>query len=107
MTNRHPDNIITSILMHMQVKNEIYKTTNSSETIVSAAATCLPEFNGTLVPLDWVNTRQDSWQAHLQRISPFLACGKGELWTQSDKGYQFLDGKADSSYNLKVLIFCT
>ena len=100
-TNRHPDNIITSILMHMQVKNEIYKTTNSSETVVSVAATCLPEFNGTFVPLDWVNRRQDSWQAHLKRISPFLACGKGEWWTQSDKGYLFHDGKSDSSYNLK------
>ena len=88
--------------MHMQAKKkEIYKTTHGSETIVSAAATCLPEFNGTFVPLDWVSTHQDSWQAYLHRISPFLASGQGAWWTQSDSGYTFFNGKADSCYNLK------
>ena len=44
---------------------------------------------------------QDSWQARLHRTSPFLASGQGVRWTQSDRGYTFFDGKADSCYNLK------
>ena len=37
------------------------------------------------------------WQAHLQRISPYLQHGEGVWWKAIDGGYQFLDSDKDAA----------
>ena len=32
----------------------------------------------------FIQTRTQSWQAHMQRISPFLVCGENVWWTQTE-----------------------
>lgn len=78
-TNRHPNNIMTQIMIRAQCKHSIYEKTRNSTTIVTKAAAGLPSFNGTCVPFELVNKYKDSWQSHLTRISPFLVCGK-DVW---------------------------
>ena len=43
-SNKHPSNVITSILMHLQVKKDMYSTTHGADTIVRTAAKGLPTF---------------------------------------------------------------
>ena len=98
-SNKHPSNVITSILMHLQVKKDMYSTTHGADTIVRTAAKGLPTFQGTVVPYSIAEKYKDSWQAHLERISPFLVCGKEVWWTSTDEGYKFLDGNSDPCWN--------
>ena len=76
-SNNHPSNVITSILMHLQVKKDMYSTTHGA---VRTAAKGLPTFQGTVVPYSIAEKYKDNGQSHLERISPFLVCGK-EVWT--------------------------
>ena len=39
--------------------------------------------------------REDSWQIHLQRISPFLVTGVDVWWSYTSNGFLFHDGDAD------------
>ena len=64
------------------------------ESQVSHVAKDLPELPGTTVKRSFIMHRQDSWQNHLQRISPFLIAGEGVWWTQSSK-FHFHDGAED------------
>ena len=59
-TNRHPDNIITQIMIRMQCKHAMYETTRCSNTIVKKAAAGLPNFNGTSIPFEIVSKYKDS-----------------------------------------------
>ena len=97
-TNRHPDNIMTQIMIRTQCKHSIYEKTRNSTTIVTKAAAGLPSFNGTCIPFELVNKYKDSWQSHLTRISPFLVCGKDVWWCTDEEGYVFKDGNSDPEY---------
>ena len=45
--------------------------------------------------------RNHSWQAHLERISPFLVYGKGVWWVEREDSYHFLDGATDPESHLE------
>lgn len=49
------------------------------DTQVSHVAKDLPKLPGTTVKISFIGHRKDSWQSHLQRISPFLIAGEG-VW---------------------------
>ena len=94
-TNRHPENIIVNVVLRMQ-KKTIYQT--NTDTIVSKAAESLPAFDRTHFPANFINKYKDSWQAHLEQISPYLLCGENEWWRKTDNGFTFHDGAQDPPY---------
>ena len=59
---------------------------------VSHVAKNMPKFSGTTVHCSFLRERSDSWQLHLQRISPFLISGEGVWWKHVEGGFTFLDG---------------
>jgi len=87
-TNKHPVNVISNVILRMQTKQF---DSNIEDTIVSKAAKSVLEYKGTHIPLEFVQKHKDSWQAHLERISPYLLHGEGVWWKQTENGYMFND----------------
>lgn len=69
------------------------------DTQVSHVAKDMPKLERTTVNRSFLRHRTDSWQLHLQRISPFLTAGENVWWRYVDGGFQFLDGDNDRSQN--------
>ena len=63
------------------------------DTIVSKK---VPPFEDTFLESSFVATRIPSWQAHLQRISPFLRHEENVWWKADNNGYQFFDADIDT-----------
>ena len=85
-TNRHPDNVIQQLMLRMQAKqNDSKRKPQNEETIVSKAALNLPHFDGTVIPHEFATKYADSWQAHLEKISHFLVCGKNIWWIVDER----------------------
>ena len=59
----------------------------------------MPPYKGTNVSRSFVNSHIQSWQAHLERISPYLEHGEGIWWQEVEDGYIFFDSNSDSEYN--------
>lgn len=66
---------------------------------VSHVAKNLPKCQCTTIEHSFLRHRRDSWQVHLQRISPFLVSGEGVWWRNVDGSFQFLDGDDDRDTN--------
>ena len=98
-TNRKPGNVLTTVLLSMQAK-EIVKTgpNATQDSIVSRVSKQVPPYKGTRVSKSFVSSRIQSWQAHLERISPYLEHG-GVWWQAAEGGYAFFDSDSDSEYN--------
>ena len=99
-TNRKPDNVLTTVLLSMQAK-EIIKTgpNTTQDSIVPRLSKQVPPYKGTYVPKSFVNSRIQNWQAHLERISPYLEHGEGVWWQAAEGGHTFFDSDGDSEYN--------
>ena len=98
-TNHHADNVIPHVLVRIQAQQENRKTMSSVErgdTQVSHVARHMPKLPGTTVSSSFIAERKDSWQAHLERISPFLIAGQGVWWVPAEGGFHFFDGNGDS-----------
>lgn len=109
-TNRKPDNVLTTVLLSMQAE-EIVKTgpNATQDSIVSRVSKQVPPYKGTRVSKSFVNSRIQSWQAHLETISPYLEHG-GVWWQAAEGGYTFFDSDSDSEYNSHgpdLMHFCT
>ena len=63
--------------------------------MVSAVAKYLPNYPGTIIKKEFIKSRLQSWQAHLQRISQYLKCGEGVWWSQDQDVYRFHDSELD------------
>ena len=75
---------------------------SNADTIVHKAAKSLPHFQGTQIPCEFAAKYMDSWQAQLQRLSPFLVHGKQTWWTTTTTNeYLFMDGDDDSKVSEK------
>ena len=99
-TNHHPDNVIPQIMLRLQVKQEQHQallSVQKGDSQVSHIAKELPHLPGTTVKMSFIKQREDSWQLHLQQISPFLIAGEGVWWTRRPNGFHFHDGDQDSS----------
>ena len=98
-SNRSPGNVITNILFRMQCNT---RKSSNADTIVHKAAKSLPHFQGTQLPCEFVAKYNDSWQAQLQRLSPFLVHGKQTWWTTTTTNeYLFMDGDDDPKVSEK------
>jgi hypothetical protein len=92
-------NVIPNILLRLQakrMKGEMYKSYSETESKVSKEIKELRKSEShttnTLVAKGFLNGRMSSWQAHLQRIGPFLEPGLGIWWRSTDdECYEFLD----------------
>ena len=90
---------MTTVLLSIQAK-EIIKTgpSTTQDSIVSTVSKQVPPYKGTYVSKSFVNSRIQSWQAHLERISLYLEHG-GVWWQAAEGGYTFFDSDGDSEYN--------
>lgn len=97
----HIANVIPQIMLRLQAKQEQRQALLSVErgdTQVSHVAKELrTELPGTSLKTSFLKHREDSWQNHLQRISPFLAAGEGVWWVRTPSGFHFNDGDSDPS----------
>ena len=94
----HPDNVV---LLRLQAKKELGKIVHSvsaADSQVSKAASSLPVFSRTTVTKIFTDKHKHSWQAHLERNSPFLVEGRGSWWHKEDGCYIFLDGDSDPDH---------
>ena len=64
------------------------------------ATSNLERFSGSMVSKSFISTRNHCWQAHVERISPFLVYGKGVWWFEM-ADYHFLDGATDPESHLE------
>ena len=97
-TNHHPENMIPQILLRMQAKQDKRKvilSVQQAETQVSKVAHHLTHFSSSHFTKAFLKQHGSSWQVHLQRISSFLAKGKGVWWQPTPDGFVFFDGDAD------------
>ena len=103
-SNRKSDTLIPNLLIGLEAKEILYGSTSvtvhESDTRVKQAAQFLKQFSGTEVPLKYIRERPYSWQAHLERIAPFLTPGKGQWWdiNQSESDIIFHDGDIHPNY---------
>ena len=110
-TNRQPDNVLTTVLLSMQAK-EMTNTNNShqsDESMVSNMAKKVPTYKGTVISKSFIQCSLQSWQAHLERISPYLEFGEGVWWKAEGDGYIFFDSDKDPDYDVhgpKLMHFC-
>ena len=99
-TNHHLENVIPQVMLRLQAKQERHMAMTSvkkGDTQVTHVAKDLPKLPGTTVKNSFIKHRKDSWQNHLQRISPFLVAGEDAWWTSVDGGFHFRDGDGDSN----------
>jgi hypothetical protein len=71
---------------------------NEADSQVSRAAANLAPFKGSKFSKSFIEYRLHSWQAHLERISPFLLEG-GVWWREFNGIYYFMDGDDDRNYH--------
>ena len=101
-SNRHPENIITTVLLRLQAKRDtgrLLHSVNAADSQVSKAATAVQTTDGSIIKKAFIAERQHSWQAHLERIRPFLVHGEGVWWEQDDQSYLFRDGPCDLDFH--------
>lgn len=99
-TNHHAENVIPQIMLRLQAKQEqrvAALSVQKGDTQVSHIAKELPPLAGTSVLLSFLKHRENSWQLHLQRISPFLTAGQDVWWSNTPTGLHFHDGDGDSA----------
>lgn len=91
-TNRKPSNILPNILLRLQAKRakDMFKEQTSESNRISTEATAVHTPTNTKVTLEFVSTRLDSWQLHLEEISCYLVEGEGTWWrTCNDQNVVF------------------
>ena len=101
-SNRHQDNAILNILVRLQAKQllgEVTVAVQKQEGRISQAAIHAPKYPGTRIAKSFIRSHLRSWQAHLNRISPFLIPGEGIWWRQDADSYIFQDSMHDSEYH--------
>ncbi len=99
-SNRKPENVIKSILLHLQ-SNSMMKKKNTPEidSRVSRLAQLCPAYKGTIFLKSFIQSKPSSWQTHLERIAPFLVDGPGFWWDENSEYVNFYDGDTHNSFN--------
>jgi hypothetical protein len=99
-SNRQPTTVIPNVLLRLQAKQkrgDIFKSYKTSSGRVAKEVQQLGEcVPNTTISKDFLTSRMSSWQAHIQRVSPFLLLGKGVWWRSTESGYEFLDGTEEN-----------
>ena len=102
LTCRRPGDIITPSLIRLQAEQKLAETKQGDavkvqESQISKYYSTLPPFPNTTVPNRFIINNPKEYQAHLQSISDFIACGEGVWWCQNLSGVEFLDGPDELS----------
>ena len=101
-SNRKPENLIKSVLLHLQGKLLIkVKEGAPVDSRVSRLAQLCPSYKGTSFKKSFIKLRQTSWQSHLERIAPFLVNGPGFWWDDNTESVNFFDGDSHQRFNDK------
>ena len=67
------------------------------ESQISKYDSTLPPFPNTIIPNRYIIRNPKEYQAHLESISDFIACGEGEWWHQVLSGVEFYDGPDEAN----------
>ena len=99
-TNRQPSNILPTIIMRLQVKlqqNEMFKSQNQQCNAINRDARSVHKPKNTQLSVQFLNSRLDSWQAHLEDLSCYLIEGENVWWRWKDQGetVEFFDVNDD------------
>ena len=103
LTNRRPGDIITPSLIRLQAEQKRAESKRSSnpvkmqESQISKYYSTLPPFPNTIIPNRYIIKYPKEYQAHLQSISDFIACGEGVWWKQILSGVEFFDGPDETN----------
>ena len=100
-SSNQPNHVITNILIRMKEEGKS-KTTNSieaQENEIGKIARVVGKANNTVIPHTWCRAHPTRYQAHLERISDFLALGPGIWWEETSSGFEFYDGDDSSDYH--------
>ena len=103
-TNRRPGNILPNILLRLQAKqqqSEMFKAQNHLSNTISREARAVYKSKNAKISVQYISERLDSWQAHLEDISRYLAEGEGAWWKCTDHGeaIEFLDVESDGEHH--------
>ena len=84
LTNRRPGDIITPSLVRLQSEQKLSESKSATspvkmqESQISKYYSALPLFPNTIIPNRYIIRNPKEYQAHLESISDFIACGEGE-----------------------------
>ena len=103
LTNRRPGNIITPSLVRLQAEQKLAESRSATspvkmqESQISKYHSTLTPFPNTVIPNRYIIRNLKEYQAHLESISDFIACGEGEWWHQVLPGVEFYDGPDEAN----------
>ena len=103
LTNRRPGNIITPSLVRLQAEQKLAESRSATspvkmqESQISKYHSTLTPFPNTVIPNRYIIRNLKEYQAHLESISDFIACGEGEWWHQVLSGVEFYDGPDEAN----------
>lgn len=103
LTNRRPGDIITPSLVRLQAEQKLAESKSATnpvkiqESQISKYYSTLPPFPNTIIPNRYIIRNPKEYQAHLESISDFIACGEGEWWHQVLSGVEFYDGPDEAN----------
>ena len=99
-SDRKANTLIPYLLMRLEAKEILYNSTATtvyeSDTRIKKVAKLLPAYKGTKISITFIKDRPYQWQAHLERISPFLLLGKGHWWDLNEDQTQIIFRDGDS-----------
>ncbi|CAG2215739.1 unnamed protein product [Mytilus edulis] len=103
-TNRQAKYIVDNCMLRLKAREKIddddrLDSFKRQESIISKQAHLLPQRGNTIIPAQLVTTRSTLIQAHYERISDFLVCGKHVWWQVNDGNIEFLDGPDEEEYH--------
>ena len=107
LTNRRPGDIITPSLVCLQAQQKLKERKSATnpvkmqESQISKYYSTLPPFPNTIIPNRYVIRNPKEYQAHLESISGFIACGEGEWLHQVLSGVEFCDGPDEANNRLQ------
>ena len=91
-SSQRPNHIITNILLRLQEESKSnIKTLKLQEGEITRLAITLGSKSNTIIPKQWLHHITHQYQAHLERISDFVASGPGSWWRELDGGIEFFD----------------
>ena len=102
LTSRRPGDIITPSLIRLQAEQKLAESKQGNavkvqESQISKYYSTLPPLPNTTIPNCYIIKNPKEYQAHLQAISDFIACGEGVWWCQILSGVEFFDGPDEPS----------
>ena len=101
-SSKHPGHVIGNAYIRLQEEKEV---SSNDETIVqnhlreiSRLFDIMDKLPNSFFPFELIKTYASAWQAHLERISDFMLCGEGVLWTQDENGITFHDSPGEPEH---------